>query len=66
MHKWFRRRPGRILNVLCTLNLRPVSTGERSLTFFLDDYALLNRSIVFTTLSQIGGVYYYVKTVQNI
>ena len=27
VHKTFRRRPGRLLNVLCTLNLRPVSTG---------------------------------------
>ena len=25
--KKFRRRPGRLLNVLCTFNLRPVSTG---------------------------------------
>ena len=29
--KTFRRRPGRLLNVLCTLNLRPVSTGKASL-----------------------------------
>ena len=27
VHKTFRRRPGRLLNVLCTLNLRPVPTG---------------------------------------
>ena len=27
VHKTFRRRPGRLLNVLYTLNLRPVSTG---------------------------------------
>ena len=27
VHKTFRRRPGRRLNVLCTFNLRPVSTG---------------------------------------
>ena len=27
IHKTFRRRPGRFLNVLCTFNLRPVSTG---------------------------------------
>ena len=27
VHKTFRRRPGRLLNVLCTLNLRPVSMG---------------------------------------
>ena len=27
VYKMFRRRPGRLLNVLCTFNLRPVSTG---------------------------------------
>ena len=27
VHKTFRRRPGRLLNVLCTFNLRPVSIG---------------------------------------
>ena len=27
VHKTFRRRPGRLLDVLCTFNLRPVSTG---------------------------------------
>ena len=27
-NKTFRRRPGRLLNVLCTFNLRPVSTGK--------------------------------------
>ena len=27
VHKTFRRRPGRLLNLLCTFNLRPVSTG---------------------------------------
>ena len=27
VHKTFRRRPGRLLNVLCTFNLRPVFTG---------------------------------------
>ena len=26
VHKTFRRRPGRLLNVLCTFSLRPVST----------------------------------------
>ena len=29
VHKTFRRRPGRLLNVLCTFNLRPVSTGQK-------------------------------------
>ena len=27
VHKTFRRRPGPLLNVLCTFSLRPVSTG---------------------------------------
>ena len=27
VHKTFRRHSGRILNALCTFNLRPVSTG---------------------------------------
>ena len=27
VHETFRRRPGRLLNVLCTFNFRPVSTG---------------------------------------
>ena len=27
VHKSFRRRPGRLLNILCTFNLRPVFTG---------------------------------------
>ena len=30
VHKTFRRRPGRLLNVLCTFNLGPVSTGNAS------------------------------------
>ena len=33
VHKTFRRRPGRLLNVLCTFNLRPVSTGKEITTF---------------------------------
>ena len=27
VHKTLRRRPGHLLKVLCTFNLRPVSTG---------------------------------------
>ena len=27
LHKTFRRRPGHLLNVLCTFSLRPVSAG---------------------------------------
>ena len=29
VHKTFRRRPGRLLSVLCTFNLPPVSTGKK-------------------------------------
>ena len=28
VHEAFRKRPGRLLKVLCTFNLRPVSTGN--------------------------------------
>ena len=31
-HKTFRRRPGLLLNVLCTFSLRPLSTGNESKT----------------------------------
>ena len=31
VHKTFRRRPGRLLHVLCTFNLCPVSTGLATL-----------------------------------
>ena len=33
VHKSFRRRPGRLLNVLCTFNLRPVFTGKGLLKY---------------------------------
>ena len=33
VHKTFRRRPGRLLNVLCTFSLRPVSTGNEVRNF---------------------------------
>ena len=34
VHKTFRRCPGRLLNVLYTFNLRPVSTGLMSCNMF--------------------------------
>ena len=39
VHKRFRKRPGRLLNVLCTFNLRPVSIDK-----------ILVDKIVFSTL----------------
>ena len=37
VHKTFRRHPGRLLNVLCMFNLRPVPTGGRHVKM-LEDY----------------------------
>ena len=34
VHKTFRRRPGRLLNALCTFSLRPVSTGREVKDFY--------------------------------
>ena len=31
VHKTFRRRPGRLLNVLCTFSLRPLSIGKKTI-----------------------------------
>ena len=51
-HKTFRRRPGRLLNVLCTFNLRPVSTGF-----------LLRENIILLNLrSQTLIVFYWIKS----
>ena len=36
IHKTFRRRLGRLLNVLRTFNIRPVSTGSEYLRLLLD------------------------------
>ena len=41
VHKTFRRRLGRLLNILCTFNESPVSTGVYQRHFLLD---LLNES----------------------
>ena len=43
VHKTFRRRPGRLLNVLCAFNLRPVSTvyGLSKLDFLVSSNMLM-------------------------
>ena len=33
VHNTFRRRPGRLLKVLCTFNLHPVSTGKPGICY---------------------------------
>ena len=50
VHKTFRRCPGRLPNVLCTFNLRPVSTGTRA--FFLSN-AFLTQPQCYLTFSLI-------------
>ena len=46
VHKTFRGRPGRLLNVLCTFNLRLVSTGNRvkKIVFFLNRQILKDKA----------------------
>ena len=41
VHKTFRRRPGRLLKVLCTFILRPVSTGS-----LLNLWLMLSQEII--------------------
>ena len=61
VHKTFRRRPGRLLNVLCTFNLRPVSTGL-STTLILSQrkcfvvYVTVNIVIAFPLSDRTMGV----------
>ena len=42
VHKTFRRRPGRLLNVVYTFNLRPVSTGSVQKKKLIDATCELN------------------------
>ena len=60
VHKTFRRRPGRLVNVLCTFNLRPVSTGDINtrvtfLFFFIFDSCCVKsvqiRSLLWSVFS---------------
>ena len=51
VHKTFRRRPGHLLNILCTFNLRPVSTG----------CAFINKIIMKYVLKKNSGEIYQLK-----
>ena len=46
VHKTFRRRPGRLLNVLYTFNLRPVSAGLGVSNVFLEFHLYFIQSIL--------------------
>ena len=61
IHKTFRRRPGRLLNVLCTFNLRPVHTGERSLEHDKSD----KKGIINQPHDECTGLE-YIKNMRNI
>ena len=50
IHKTFRRRPGRRLNVLCTFNLRPVSTG-RAIDYLTTKDRITVNSVSFKLVS---------------
>ena len=66
VHKSFRRRPRRLLNVLCTLDLRPVSTGlktvlEKSMYVFLryaTNTALTHTNFLKSVSFHISGTLY--------
>ena len=69
VHKRFRRRPGRLLNVLCTFNLRPVCTGLFEFRANLSNDYFTNRQdryIVFEDCPELSNYYdELVKTVSS-
>ena len=54
VHKMFRRRPGRLLNVLCTFNLRPVSTGIPLFVIAFHISSLWSETFFFTHFATLG------------
>ena len=56
VHKTFRRRPVRLLNVLCTFNLRPVSMGISQLTRILKSSTACQNSYLFTRISALPNI----------
>ena len=55
VYKTFRRRSGRLLNVLCTFNLRPVSTGKLRQTINVG--AITNEKVPDRIKSMHGKIY---------
>ena len=56
VHKTSRRRPGRLLNVLCTFNLRVVSTAYGYIIFFV---TMVNVFIRFNYIDVLTLVKFY-------
>ena len=61
VHKTIRKRPGRLLNVLCTFNLRPVSKGFKAEHFLRKAMETLKRSIISFNIANLvnKGILYF-------
>ena len=55
VHKTFRRRSGRLVNVLCTFSLRPVSTGKLRQTINVGE--ITNEKVPDQIKSMHGEIY---------
>ena len=53
VHKTFRRRPGRLLSILCTFNLRPVSTGLGMYFLFVYQIGLISSGSCISSLLRV-------------
>ena len=64
VHKMSRRRPGRLLNVLCTFNLRPLSTGLFAIFNNSKDWGIVKPDLTILYLKEwmlINGKSFQVK-----
>ena len=61
VHKTIRKRPGRLLNVLCTFNLSPVSKGFKAEHFLRKVMETLKRSIISFNIANLvnKGILYF-------
>ena len=56
VHKTFRRRPGRLLDVLYTFSLRPVSTGEETIFSPFCGLIVCRRNIMLKGLKNVKDI----------
>ena len=68
VHKLFRRRPGRLLNALCTFNLRPASTGHEIRKYQENLKTSLNYTLVLSFTPKMKILLILLKTdeIQNL
>ena len=62
VHQTFRRRPGRLLNVLCTFNLRPVSRGFAVVIWFFTFIWIRLLTITFSSLYKYATLITYYES----